>query len=214
MDESTGRRLPVYLVLDTSGSMAGDPIEAVRMGVRALTSDLKTDPMAQETAYLSVITFSSSAQQVCPLTDVMSFQEPSLTASGSTALGHALEVLDEAIEREVRKSTSTQKGDWRPLVFLITDGQPTDQWHAGADRIKKRRVGAFIALAAGAGADDSVLKQITETVVRTSDLAPEKLKQFFKWASSSIKTTSTNVAAGRDAAAGLPPPPPNLTVVP
>lgn len=214
MDESTSRRLPVYLVLDTSGSMAGDPIEAVRMGVRALTSDLKTDPMAQETAYLSVITFSSSAQQVCPLTDVMSFQEPTLAASGSTALGDALNVLDQAIEREVRKSTSSQKGDWRPLVFLITDGQPTDSWEGPANKIKSRRLGAFIALAAGAGADDTVLKQITETVVRSSDLSPDKLKQFFKWASSSIKTTSTNVASGRDAAATLPPPPPSLTVVP
>ena len=51
------RRLPVYLLLDVSGSMAGDPIEAVKHGVRALISELRGDPQALETAYLSVITF-------------------------------------------------------------------------------------------------------------------------------------------------------------
>src|SRR4051812_37211576 len=79
---SEGRRLPVYLVLDCSGSMSGEPIEAVRQGVKALLSDLRGDPQALETAYLSVITFSSGAQQVCPLTELMTFQEPNLDASG------------------------------------------------------------------------------------------------------------------------------------
>ncbi|MBQ4310052.1 MAG: VWA domain-containing protein, partial [Oscillospiraceae bacterium] len=55
------RRLPVYLLLDTSGSMTGDPIEAVRQGVKALVSELRGDPQALETAYLSVITFASTA---------------------------------------------------------------------------------------------------------------------------------------------------------
>ena len=57
MAESVGRRLPVYLVLDCSGSMSGEPIEAVCQGVKALVADLRTDPQALETAYLSVITF-------------------------------------------------------------------------------------------------------------------------------------------------------------
>ena len=71
------RRLPVYLLLDCSGSMMGEPIEAVRQGVKALLSELKGDPQALETAYLSVITFDSSARQVIPLTELMQFQEPS-----------------------------------------------------------------------------------------------------------------------------------------
>ena len=70
------RRLPVYLLLDVSGSMAGDPIEAVKHGVRALISELRGDPQALETAYLSVITFNSSARQVTPLTELMLFKEP------------------------------------------------------------------------------------------------------------------------------------------
>ena len=67
--EGYGRRLPVYLLLDCSGSMSGEPIEAVRQGIATLISDLQGDPQALETAYLSVITFDSSAQQVVVVPD-------------------------------------------------------------------------------------------------------------------------------------------------
>src|SRR5262249_49119334 len=181
MAEFVGRRLPVYLLLDVSGSMTGEPIEAVRQGVRALVSDLRGDPMALENAFLSVITFSSSAQQVCPLTELMTFQEPTLNASGTTALGEALRLLEQCIDREVRKGTPTQKGDWKPLIFLMPDGQPTDTWETAADSIRHKRPGNFIACAAGPAADASILKRITETVVELKSLQPEQLRAFFKW---------------------------------
>lgn len=63
------RRLPVYLLLDTSGSMYGEPIAAVKNGVEMLLSTLRQDPYALETAYISIITFDSTAQQIVPLTD-------------------------------------------------------------------------------------------------------------------------------------------------
>src|SRR5437763_17085307 len=109
MAEFVGRRLPVYLLLDVSGSMTGEPIEAVRQGVKALLSDLRGDPMALENAFLSVITFASSAQQVCPLTDLANFSEPTLNAGGTTALGEALRMLETCLETEVNKASSTQK---------------------------------------------------------------------------------------------------------
>src|SRR2546429_8208135 len=107
MAEFVGRRLPVYLVLDCSGSMSGEPIEACRQGLKALLADLRGDPQALETAYLSVITFGNSAQQVCPLTELTAFTEPTLVASGTTALGDALRLLEQCLDKEVRKSTPT-----------------------------------------------------------------------------------------------------------
>jgi uncharacterized protein YegL len=211
------RRLPVYLLLDCSASMSGEPIEALRMGMKALIADLKTDPQALETAYLSVITFSSSAQQVCPLTELIMFQEPNLDARGATALGDALKVLEQCVDTEVRKSTATQKGDWKPMVFLMTDGQPTDNWESTADQIKQKRIANIIACAAGPGADSSMLKRITdpEYVVELNNVQPDTLKAFFKWVSSSIKTTSSRLdqVAG-DAPLSLPPPPPTIQFVP
>lgn len=208
------RRLPVYLVLDCSGSMAGDPIEAVRQGVRALLADLRGDPQALETAYLSVITFASSAVQACPLTDLTAFQEPNLTAGGSTAMGAALNLLEQAMDTEVHKPAKDQKGDWKPLIFLMTDGQPNDSWQSAADQIKAKRLGNIIACAAGAGADVGVLKRITETVVELNNLQPDTMKAFFRWVSSSIKTTSQSVSGGGGAPVILPPPPPQVVVVP
>lgn len=68
------RRLPVYLLLDCSGSMFGEPIEAVKNGVQVLVSTLRQDPYALETAYLSIITFDSDARQTTPLTELAAFQ--------------------------------------------------------------------------------------------------------------------------------------------
>jgi uncharacterized protein YegL len=210
------RRLPVYLVLDTSGSMQGEPIEAVRQGMKALLAELRGDPQALETAFLSVITFNSSAQQVAPLTDLVTFQEPNIDASGATSFGEALKVLQQCIDREVTKTTAEQKGDWKPLIFFMTDGQPTDSWENEADKVKQKRVGNIIACAAGGNADENVLKRITESVVKLNNLQPDTLKAFFKWVSSSIKTTSVNVnqapAAGTPAM--LPPPPPQIQIIP
>jgi len=212
------RRLPVYLVLDCSGSMAGEPIEAVRMGMRALLADLKSDPQALETVYLSVITFAGSAVQACPLTALDMFQEPILTAGGSTAFGDALRLVEQCVDTEVHKPSKDQKGDWKPLIFLMTDGIPTDNWEPAADSLRNRHLGQIIACAAGDGADPTVLQHITTNgdgsmVVQLKSLRPDALKAFLKWVSGSVKTTSQGLAGGTPSA-GLPPPPPGVVVVP
>lgn len=199
------RRLPVYMLLDCSGSMHGEAIEAVKMGLRQLRSDLQNDPQALETVWLSVITFDSTAKQVVPLTEIGAFHEPDLNASGTTSLGEALKLLQTCLDREVRKTTSTQKGDWKPLIFLMTDGQPTDSWEAPAEDLKRRRPGNVIACAAGPGADDKVLKKITEVVVRLQDTTPGTLGAFMKWVTASVSTTSSGVNANPNAPVNLPP---------
>ncbi|PQV63582.1 putative conserved protein YegL, contains vWA domain of TerY type [Abditibacterium utsteinense] len=211
--DASMRRLPVYLVLDCSGSMTGEPIEAVRQGMKTLLGELKSDPQALETVWMSVITFDSGARQVMPLTELVLVKEPAFEARGTTALGAALRLLLDSIQNEVRKTTPTQKGDWKPLIFLMTDGIPTDEWEAAADAVKAARLGNFIACAAGAEADENTLKRVTDVVVRLNDLQPDALKQFFKWVSASVATTSTNIAKS-DAPINLPAPPPEIVIVP
>ena len=210
------RRLPVYLLLDTSGSMYGEPIEAVKNGVQTLVSSLRQDPYALETAYLSVITFESSAQQITPLTELSAFQQPNLSAGGCTALGEALALLAQKVDTEVTKTTNDQKGDWRPLVFILTDGEPTDDLNKGLAEFKKRKFGMVVACAAGMGANTNTLKQITENVVRLDTADGESIKQYFKWVSASISTSSKSVEdTGCEATtlSELPPPPPEVNIV-
>ena len=210
------RRLPVYLLLDCSGSMYGEPIEAVKNGVQVLGSTLRSDPYALETAYLSIITFDSSAKQIVPLTELAAFQQPTLNASGCTALGEALSLLASTADKEVVKTTAEIKGDWKPLVFIMTDGEPTDDLNKGLTEFRKRKWGIVVACAAGQGANTSTLQQITESVVQLDTADSGTIKAFFKWVSASVSTSSVKVETGVQEVTGLselPPPPPEVNIV-
>lgn len=210
------RRLPVYLLLDCSGSMYGEPIEAVKNGVQVLVSTLHQDPYALETAYLSIITFDSSAQQVSPLTELATFQQPDIHASGCTALGEALALLAKKADQEVTKTTLEQKGDWKPLVFIMTDGEPTDDLNKGLSEFKKRKWGMVVACAAGSGANIDTLKKITECVVSLDTADSATIKAFFKWVSASVSSGSMKVEeTGAEATtlSELPPPPQEVNIV-
>jgi uncharacterized protein YegL len=196
--------------------MSGEPIEAVKNGVQVLISTLRQDPYALETAFLSLITFDSTASQVVPLTDLSSFQMQEIKASGGTSLGAALQLVADSINREVAKSTPDVKGDWKPLVFLMTDGIPTDQWQNGLNAFKNSKIGITVACAAGNGADVNLLKQITNTVVSLDTADAATIKAFFKWVSASVSTGSQKIESGGKEVAGLnelPPPPPEVNIV-
>lgn len=210
------RKLPVYLLLDTSGSMMGEPIEAVKNGVQILVSALRQDPYALETAHLSVITFDTNVTQVVPLSELTSFNMPSIQAMGMTSLGAALKLLAERSYDEVTKTTAETKGDWKPMVFIMTDGSPTDDWRSGLAEFRKRKFGIVVACAAGPGADTECLRQITENVVTLDTADTASLRAFFKWVSASISTSSQKVDANGKEVAGLnelPPVPAELSVV-
>ena len=210
------RRLPVYLVLDCSGSMSGEPIQQVKNGVQMLVSALRQDPQALETAYLSVITFDSSAHEIVKLTDLPSIQTPNLAATGTTALGEALTLVADCAKRDVVKASTTQKADWRPMVFLMTDGGPTDDFAKGLARFKQEKWGAVVACAVDS-ADISVLQQIAaEAVVKLDTTDSKALEAFFKWVTASISFSSKSVQTTGKEVEGLnqlPPPPPEIQVV-
>jgi uncharacterized protein YegL len=196
--------------------MYGEPIEAVKNGVQVLVSTLRSDPYALETAYLSIITFDSSAQQVSPLTELAAFQQPNIQASGCTALGEALTLLSQKADQEVTKTTVEQKGDWKPLVFIMTDGEPTDDLNKGLAEFKKRKWGMVVACAAGSGANTDTLKKITECVVSLDTADSATIKAFFKWVSASVSSGSMKVEeTGSEATtlSELPPPPPEVNIV-
>jgi uncharacterized protein YegL len=209
------RRLPIYLLLDCSGSMMGEPITAVETGVKNLIATLRQDPYALETAYVSVITFDSDARQTVPLTELSQFNSPNLSATGTTAMGAALKLLAERIEAEVTKTTADTKGDWKPVVFLLTDGSPTDNLQVGIDALKRVKVGTFVACAAGPGAETAELTKITEIVLRLDTADSAKIQSFFKWVSASISTSSQKVDGNKEVQglSDLPPPPPELNMV-
>lgn len=210
------RRLPVYLLLDTSGSMYGEPIEAVKNGVQTLISTLRSDPYALETAFISIIAFNTKAEQIAPLTELAAFQQPAIEASGCTALGEALSLLAQKVDNEIVKTTQEVKGDWKPIVFIMTDGEPTDDLEKGLADFRKRKFGMVVACAAGQGANTDTLKKITDNVVQLDTADSATIKAFFKWVSASISTGSQKVEDAHGdmtSMSELPPPPPEVNIV-
>ena len=122
------RRLPVYFLLDTSGSMFGEPIQALNNALAGMINTLRSDPQALDSLWISMITFDREVKEIVPLTELVSFQLPEITCpqSGPTHTGKGLEILHHNVTRDIRKGSAQQKGDWKPLLFLFTDGKPSD----------------------------------------------------------------------------------------
>lgn len=197
----SARRLPVYLVVDCSESMAGPAIEAVTQGLDAFIKELRCNPLALDTACLSVITFSNRAQQIIPLTELTAFHPPRLGIKPGTALGAALRLLTDCMKREVAKTTKENKGDYKPLVFILTDGQPTDEWESALPALSSpggATPANIYAIGCGPDADIEVLSKITDIVLMMPDLEPQSIRKLFVWLSSSIETASSKIGGGGD----------------
>jgi len=108
--------------------MNGEPIVAVNAGLQALLTSLRSNPYALESVHLSITTFDSEIKEVLPMTPVADIMLPEITCpkSGATLLGAALEDICAQVQRDVRKSSATEKGDWKPMLVILTDGKPTD----------------------------------------------------------------------------------------
>lgn len=186
------RRLPVYLVVDSSESMIGPPIEAINRGIESMVAGLKKNPYALETVWLSVITFDSIARVLVPMTDIVYFRFPEIQVKPGTSIGLAIQLLMQQIRKDSVKTTANEKGDFRPLVFFLTDGQPTDSYEVPLKALREMRPKPANIYGIGCGneVDFEVLREMADVAFHLDEMTPEKFAKFFIWMSASVQSVS------------------------
>lgn len=187
------RRLPLYLLLDVSGSMRGEPIASVNEGIRLLADTLRQDPYALETTFISLITFNNTVEQLVPLTELYKFIAPELTAQYGTYLGKALRFLSNVAEKEIVKATYETKGDWKPLAFIMSDGRSGDKISKALTDFNRKLFGNILVCATGDDPNIDDLKLISNNVLRMHNMNKETIHGFFKWVSASVSATSLKI---------------------
>ncbi len=199
------RRLPIFFLLDVSESMAGDNLRQLQQGLERLVRSLRTDPHALETVYLSIIAFAGKAKTLTPLVEVASFYPPRLPIGSGTALGNALEHLMAEIDKNVIKTTPDRKGDWKPVVYIMTDGKPTDNIKNALYRWQKyyQRQVSLVAIGVGQYADLDALRQLTDQVLHVNAQTEEDFKKFIDWVSQSVVAQSRSVSASSEGGVNL-----------
>ena len=189
------RRLPIYFLLDVSESMIGEPIEQVQEGIATIIKELKTDPYALETVWISIIGFAGKSKTITPLQDVIAFYPPKIPIGSGTSLSKGLEELMNAIDRDVVKTTYERKGDWKPIIFLFTDGIPTDDSEKAINRWNNdyRSKSNLVIISIGDNTNLNLLGRLSDQVLLFNNTDSNSYKEFFKWVTASIKTTSENI---------------------
>ena len=209
--------------------MKGEPIESVKNGLASLVASLRTDPHALDTVNLCLMTFDREVRTLVPLTPLDEFILPELVVpeSGPTMTGLALREVCRSVRADVVKSTQTQKGDWRPLLFIMTDGMPSDsaEYAAMIPLVKSIGFGTVVGCAAvmkSRVADAAKSKQdadrlcaqlqlLCSRVVTLDTMDGNTVLAFFQWVSSAV--ANGNVSAGTSSEVNLPPPPPEISLV-
>lgn len=219
------RRLPIYLLLDTSGSMAGAPIEAVRRGVELFKQEGAQDPFVKETVHIGIITFGGEAEFVTKGlitfdTFADSFEPDSLSANGETPLGQALWLLIESLDKDVKEAVKGgQKGDWKPLVYILTDGMPTDEWQKPRQEVlnrEKKKTINVITVGCGPTLNQQNLKDIGTGPTFNMGSDDASFKKFFVWVTQTVKAVSRSVSqpGGGDKPTPISPPPEGIQYIP
>jgi uncharacterized protein YegL len=122
------RRLPIFILVDTSGKMQGERIELINRKISELISNLRQEPFALETAFIFVASYDMDMQIYLPLTDLTVLDLPIIKAKPSTPsmLGNALYSLDSVMEQIINKSTENVKGDYGLILYILSGGKPSD----------------------------------------------------------------------------------------
>ncbi len=195
--------------------MRGEPIQALKVGVQSLISSLRQDPHALESIHISIISFDAKPRILCPLTGLEDFQMPPIDCpqSSPTMTGAALEMLCQCVDSEVQRSTAAHRGDWRPVVILITDGGPSDTalYEQMIIEVQRRPFGSFIACAAGPSAKVDPLRKLTPNVYSLETMDGHSLAGLFEWVSSAV--SSGNRSMGAASSITLPSPPAEIQIV-
>lgn len=188
--ENPEPRVPCVLLLDVSSSMMGEKIAELNSGLSVYKEELVSDSLAAKRVEMAVVTFGGTVEVVVDFTTAENFQPPTLEPCADTPMGAA---INRAIEMVTdRKATYRENGIafYRPWIFMITDGAPTDEWKGAAERVKSGEASkAFSFFAVGVeGADLNVLSQIaTREPLRLSGL---RFRDLFQWLSNSQQSVS------------------------
>ena len=182
-------RCPCLLLLDVSGSMSGEPITELNAGLKTFRDELVADELASKRVEVACITF-GPVNVATEFETASVFQPPWLRALGDTPMGAAITSGVELVR--LRKETYRSNGIafYRPWIFLITDGAPTDAWAKAAKQVKDGEAAkAFAFFAVGVkGANIEVLKRIS--VREPLKLKGLHFRGLFQWLSNSMKSIS------------------------
>ncbi|CAH0648120.1 MULTISPECIES: VWA domain-containing protein [Pseudomonas] len=185
-------RVPICLVLDVSGSMAGQPIQELQAGVQMFYEAIRADEVAQYAAEISIVTFGTQATREVDFMAIDRQDVPALVASGTTAMGQGVNLALDLLE--VRKSDYQRAGVdyYQPWMVVMTDGEPTDDISTASARIlelsKAKKLTVFpIAIGAAANLDTLALLSPGRPPMRLKGL---NFKEFFMWLSRSVSRVS------------------------
>ena len=190
--ENPEPRCPCLLLLDTSGSMAGAPIAALNVGLLALKDELAADSLAMKRVEIAVVSF-GPVNVVNTFHTAPNFFPPNLTASGDTPMGSAIKQGIELIRQRKEEYKANGISFYRPWIFLITDGGPTDEWESAAAIVREGEAGKSFAFFA-VGVENARMEILAKISVREPlKLQGLKFRELFQWLSNSMKSVSQSV---------------------
>ena len=183
-------RCPCILLLDVSGSMQGAPISELNSGLAVYKDEVAADALAAKRVEVAIVTFGTTVQTLVDFTTAESFVPPTLQADGQTPMGSAINQAIDMIDQRKQTYRANGVGYFRPWIFMITDGGPTDEWKSAAARIKQGEAAkafSFFAVAVE-GANLEVLSQLSaRTPLQLKGL---RFRDLFLWLSRSQQSVS------------------------
>lgn len=197
--ENPSARVPIALCLDTSYSMAGDPISELSEGVKTSYASIFDDEVARFSAEIAIVTFGGEARLRAEFGPVERRPEIAWSASGRTPMGEAVRLAMNELDSRKRHYRSAGVDYFQPWLVLMTDGMPTDDWEEIADKVAgmvaNKRLTVF-PIGIGEDVDMSVLERFSP------DRGPLRLRglqfgSFFEWLSASVQRVSASVPGER-----------------